>query len=524
MTDGPSRSCSRSWTNPYVASPSRGFATRPVPSAAEVAFGFTNRIADPPSVRRKALRSGSMSSVSKGAAERTERGRAARAATPRSSHGAYTPPKHRQDPVSVLEAEARTRLPVLVPIRYGRMLASPSAFYRGAAALMASDLAETPRSGFDVQCCGDAHLSNFGLFASPERRLMFDINDFDETLPGPWEWDVKRLATSVLIAARELGFAARDQERIVLGAAEAYRVWMGRFAASTNLEVWYARVDIETLRPQLVAELDPTTRKQAGKLVVNARARDSLDALSKLTRAVDGVPRIVSRPPLIVPIQELVASEREPLLASLTSALQVYRDSLQPDRRVLFDSYELVDFALKVVGVGSVGTRAWVALLLGRDRRDPLFLQIKEAEASVLERFVGPSEFANAGRRVVEGQRLMQAASDIFLGWLDTKLDVDGKPRDFYVRQLRDWKGSVDVAKMSVGAMLAYARLCAVTLARAHARSGDRIAIASYLGTGAAFDGAMLSFSRAYADQNARDHAALVEAVASGRIPAQTGV
>ena len=465
-----------------------------------------------------------MTSESRSVAERIERGRAARAATPRSSHGAYVPPKHREDPVSVLEAEARTRLPELVPIRYGRMLASPFAFYRGAAALMASDLGETPRSGFDVQCCGDAHLLNFGLFASPERRLMFDINDFDETLPGPWEWDVKRLATSVLIAARERGLAARDQERIVLAAAEAYRMWMGRFAAGTNLEVWYARVDIETLRPQLTAELDPTTRKQADKLVVKARGRDSPDAVSKLTRVVDGVPRIVSRPPLIVPIHEFVSSERPHLLGSLTGAFQVYRDSLQPDRRVLFDSYELVDFALKVVGVGSVGTRTWIALLLGRDRRDPLFLQIKEAESSVLEPLAGPSEFENAGRRVVEGQRLMQATSDIFLGWLDSKLDVDGKQRDFYVRQLRDMKGSVDVAKMSVDAMLSYARLCAVTLARAHARSGDRIAIASYLGTGAAFDRAVFAFSRAYADQNARDHTALVEAVAAGRIAARTGI
>ena len=465
-----------------------------------------------------------MTSAGSSAAERAERGRAARAATPRSSHGAYTPPEDRPDPVGVLEDEARTRLPDLVPVRYGRMLASPFAFYRGAAGLMASDLAETPRSGFDVQCCGDAHVSNFGLFASPERRLTFDINDFDETLPGPWEWDVKRLVTSVLIAARDLGLAVRDQERIVRAAAEAYRVWMGRFAASSNLEVWYAHVDVETLRPQLVAELDPTTRKQADKLVVHARAHDSLDALSKLTHTVDGAPRIVSRPPLIVPIRELAASERESLLASLTTAVEVYRHSLQPDRRLLVDSYELVDFARKVVGVGSVGTRAWIALLLGRDGRDPLFLQIKEAQASVLEQFVGPSTFANAGRRVVEGQRLMQATSDIFLGWLDTKLDVDGTPRDFYVRQLRDWKGSVDVAKMGAAAMLSYAQLCAATLARAHARTGDRIAIAAYLGTGATFDGAMLEFGRAYADQNARDHAALAEAVASGRITAESGV
>ena len=464
-----------------------------------------------------------MTSAHRSVAERAESGRAARAATPRSSHAEYAPAKHREDPVSVLEPEASTRLPGLVPIRYGRMLTSPFAFYRGAAGLMASDLAATPRSGFDVQCCGDAHLSNFGLFASPERRLMFDINDFDETLPGPWEWDVKRLVTSVLIAARDRRLAARDQERIVLGAAEAYRTWTSRFAAGTNLDVWYARVDIEELRPQLTAELDPTTNKQADKLVVKARARDSLDALSKLTRVVDGVPRIVSRPPLLVPIHELVASERAPLLASLTGAFQAYRDSLQPDRRMLFDGYELVDFALKVVGVGSVGTRAWIALLLGRANKDPLFLQTKEAESAVMEPFVGASRFANAGRRVVEGQRLMQATSDIFLGWLN-RLDIDGKPRDFYVRQLRDWKGSVDVAKMSVDATLSYARLCAATLARAHARAGDRIAIASYLGAGAAFDRAMVAFSRSYADQNARDYAELVEAVAAGRIAAVTGV
>jgi uncharacterized protein (DUF2252 family) len=467
---------------------------------------------------------GRVTSPNRTTAERTELGRAARGATPRSSHGAYTPAADRPDPLGVLEAQARTRIPDLVPIRYGRMLASPFAFYRGAAALMASDLAAAPRSGFQVQCCGDAHLSNFGLFASPERRLVFDINDFDETLPGPWEWDVKRLATSVLIEARERGLAARDQERIVLGAAEEYRVWMGRFATSTNLDVWYARVDVETLRPQLAAAIDPTTRRQANKLVVKARTRDSLDALSKLTRVVDGVPRIVSRPPLIVPMRDVGASDRELLQATLTSALQMYRDSLQPDRCMLFDSYEPVDFALKVVGVGSVGTRAWIALLLGRDGQDPLFLQIKEAGPSVLEPFVGASRLQNAGRRVVEGQRLMQAASDVFLGWLDAKVDIDGAPRDFYVRQLRDWKGSVDVAKMNADALASYARLCAATLARAHARSGDRVAIASYLGTGPAFDRAIVAFSRAYADQNARDHAALADAVASGRIVAQTGV
>ena len=465
-----------------------------------------------------------MTPANPSAAERAERGRTARRAVPRSGHGAFDPQPHRPDPIGVLEAEAATRVPELVPIRYGRMVVSPFAFFRGAAAIMAADLAEGPRSGFEVQCCGDAHLSNFGLFASPERRLMFDINDFDETLPGPWEWDVKRLATSIVIAARERGFPLRDQERSVLATAEAYRVWMRRFAADGNLAVWYARVDIDTLGPQLAAEIDSTTRRQAQKLVSKARTRDSLEALAKLTQIVDGAPRIVSRPPLLVPLHELVASEREPMLVALTRAVRAYRDSLQPDRRVLLDSYDVVDFARKVVGVGSVGTRAWIALLLGRDTGDPLFLQIKEAEPSVLEPFLRRSRFRNAGRRVVEGQRLMQASSDIFLGWLDAKLNVDGRPRDFYVRQLRDWKGSADVAKMDADALTAYGRLCAATLARAHARSGDRIAIGAYLGTGAAFDRAILAFSRTYADQNARDHAALVAAVASGRITAETGV
>jgi uncharacterized protein (DUF2252 family) len=436
----------------------------------------------------------------------------------------FEPAARTFDPIGLLQEQARSRVPELLPIRYGRMLAGPFAFYRGAAAIMASDLAGTPRSGFEVQCCGDAHLSNFGLFASPERRLVFDINDFDETLPGPWEWDIKRLATSLLVAAREQRCLAADQERIVLAAAEAYRFWMGRFAAAGNLDVWYASVDIETLGPQLLAELDPTTRKQAGKAVAKARTRDSLDALSKLTSMADGTPRIISRPPLLVPMRELAAGRQEPTLALVKDALLAYRRTLPPDRRVLFDSYELTDFARKVVGVGSVGTRAWIALLIGRHNRDPLFLQIKEAERSVLEPFAGASSFRNAGRRVVEGQRLMQASSDIFLGWLDSKLSVDDKPRDFYVRQLRDWKGSVDVARLTAATLLPYGELCAATLARAHARSGDRIAIASYLGRGRAFDRAMVAFSRAYADQNERDHASLVAAVAAGRIAAETGI
>jgi uncharacterized protein (DUF2252 family) len=405
------------------------------------------------------------------------------------------------------------------------MLASPFAFFRGAAAIMASDLAGSARSGFEVQCCGDAHLANFGVFGSPERRLVFDINDFDETLPGPWEWDVKRLAASMLIAARDRGFALRDQERIVLATASEYRTQMTRFAAVSNLAVWYARVDVEELGPGLSVDADPKTRKQVGKLLTKARTRDSLDALSKLTHTVDGAIRIVSRPPLLVPVDQLAEREREATLATLRDLLQTYRRSLQANRRVLLESYELADLAHKVVGVGSVGTQAWIALLLGRDDGDPLFLQVKEAQASVLEAHLRKSAHRNAGHRVVAGQRLMQATSDIFLGWLTVKQEnSDGRPRDFYVRQLRDWKGSVDIEAMTPEGMLGYGRLCGATLARAHARSGDRIAIAAYLGAGRGFDQAILAFSEAYAEQNERDYAALAAAVESGRVTAEMGL
>jgi uncharacterized protein (DUF2252 family) len=457
-------------------------------------------------------------------AERAERGRAARAAVARSSHGAYEPAAQRPDPIGILEAQAANRVPELVPIRYGRMLDSPFAFYRGAAAIMASDLAATPRSGFTVQCCGDAHLSNFGLFGSPERRLIFDVNDFDETLPGPWEWDVKRLSASIVVAGRERGYSARERERSVLATVAEYRRLMVQLAGARDIDVWYTSVDIDTLGPALAAQVDAGLRKRAGELAAKARTRDSMDALSKLTRTVDGTPRIISRPPLIVSLDDLAAGAREETLALLRGIVGHYRSTLQDDRRVLLDGYELSDFARKVVGVGSVGTQAWIALLLGRDDRDPLFLQIKEAQPSVYEALLGASAYPNAGQRVVEGQRLMQATSDIFLGWLRWSESPDGIPRDFYVRQLRDWKGSADVGQMTSQEMTAYGRLCGATLARAHARSGDRIAIASYLGTGQAFDRAMPAFGEAYADQNERDYAALAAAVKSGRVLAETGV
>ncbi len=459
-------------------------------------------------------------------AERVARGKAARAEVPRASQGVFEPGPHRADPITLLEEQAETRVPELVPIRYGRMLVSPFTFYRGAARIMARDLAGTPRSGFNVQCCGDAHLSNFGVFASPERRLVFDINDFDETLPGPWEWDVKRLAASMLIAARDNSYRAKLQERIVLRTVEQYRTAMRTFAAQSNLEVWYARLEIETLMQESAADLMPKRiKKDTEKALAKARARDSMFAFSKLTRQVNGSVRIVDQSPLIVPIDVLApGEEREELLGWLHKVLRSYRNSLEHDRRILLEQFNLADFARKVVGVGSVGTRAWIALYLGGDDGEPLFLQMKEAQASVLEEFVGPSEFRNHGQRVVTGQRLMQATSDIFLGWLRVAADVDGEQRDFYGRQLKDWKGSAEIDQMVPEAMARYGELCGWTLARAHARSGDRIAISSYLGKGARFARAIFEFSQAYAEQNERDYRALVEAVASGRITAQTGL
>jgi uncharacterized protein (DUF2252 family) len=458
-------------------------------------------------------------------AERVARGKAARAEAPRSRHAIFELSRRRVDPVELLELQAKTRVPELVPIRYGRMLVSPFAFYRGAALIMASDLAATARSGLTVQCCGDAHLSNFGVFASPERRLVFDVNDFDETLPGPWEWDVKRLAVSMLIAARENGFAVKHQGRAVLDTVTEYRTAMARFAAMRNLDLWYAHLDIEKTLEELGSQLKPKQVKWTQKTLAKARTKDSMSAFSKLCHVVDGETRIVAEPPLIVPIDDLAqGTEREEMFEGLHELVRSYRETLEYDRRVLLEEFRLTDFARKVVGVGSVGTRAWIALLLGRDGQDPLFLQIKEAQASVLEEFLGPSGFDNHGERVVAGQRLMQASSDIFLGWLHVESGFDGQERDFYGRQLKDWKGSAEIEQMRPAGLAAYGRLCGWTLARAHARSGDRIAITAYLGKSSVFDQAILEFSRAYAEQNERDYKALVEAAKSGRIIAETGL
>jgi uncharacterized protein (DUF2252 family) len=425
----------------------------------------------------------------------------------------------------LLEEQAVSRVPELVPIRYGRMLVSPFTFYRGAALIMAADLAATSNSGLRVQVCGDAHLSNFGVFASPERKAMFDINDFDETLPGPWEWDVKRLAASFEIAGRDRGFTSAARREVVLATAAEYRVRMKQTAAMRNLDVWYAHIEFEGLLDQLEAT---TTKKQQAKARANlakARTRDSMQAFAKLTQVVDGERRIIADPPLVVPIEDLLPAgrERDEIEGEIRGIIRSYRSTLQTDRRDLLEEFHHVHMARKLVGVGSVGTRAWILLMLGRDDQDPLFLQAKEAQESVLERFVGKSQYANHGQRVVAGQRLMQATSDIFLGWTRVT-GMDGQARDFYLRQLRDWKGSADVDTMSASVMTLYARICGATLARAHARSGDRIAIASYLGNSDVFDRAIADFSRAYADQNERDYQALAQAVAAGRIVAQTGL
>jgi uncharacterized protein (DUF2252 family) len=452
--------------------------------------------------------------------ERAAEGKAARSEAPRSAHAAWEPPEDRADPVAILERQARSRVPELVPIRYGRMAVSPFAFFRGAAAVMSADLSRTPVSGLRVQACGDAHLSNFGAFAAPDRRLVFDLNDFDESLPGPWEWDVKRLTASFAIAGRERGFKRREREAAVLTAARSYREAMRAFASMRNLEVWYARLDIDEAIGEIDGE-DPKEVKRVRKGVAKARTKDSLRALEKLTHVVDGELRIVSEPPLIVPAEELLPKdETRALRETFLHILDAYRDSLPADRRHLLDGYRFRHIARKVVGVGSVGTRAWVVLLTGGEDSDPLFLQAKEAEASVLEPYAGASRFRNHGRRVVEGQRLMQAASDIFLGWCPA-VGLDGRKRDFYVRQLWDWKRSAEVERMTARGLEIYGRMCGWTLARAHARSGDRIALASYLGGGDAFDTAIAEFSESYADQSERDHAALVQAIDSGRIEAE---
>jgi len=445
---------------------------------------------------------------------------------PREAHAVFDPPANRPDPVSLLEQQAVSRLPELVPVRYGRMLVSPFTYYRGAALPMASDLATTPVSGLTVQACGDAHLANFGVYASPERRLVFDVNDFDETLPGPWEWDVKRLAASLEVAARGNGFSAKQRREILMASVARYRTAMRGFAGMRELDVWYAHAELDEMQAQFGSMLDTRQRKVVAKGMAKARTRDSLQAFDKLCHVVDGRPRIIADPPLLVPIADLLPDQADAagLEEQLGELIGKYQRTLETDRRYLFAQFQFADMARKVVGVGSVGTRCWIVLMFGRDDSDPLFLQVKEAERSVLSAFAGASRYPNQGQRVVAGQRLMQASSDIFLGWQRTEAGLDGRQRDFYVRQLRDWKFSVDVDSMIPNGLRLYGELCGWTLARAHARSGDRIAIAAYLGGGDAFDRAIAAFSGAYADQNERDHAALEAAAASGRIKAERDI
>ena len=453
------------------------------------------------------------------ATERAAGGRAARSVARRSSHAGWEPSPDREDPVAILERQALTRVQDLVPIRYGRMSASPFAFFRGAAAVMAADLARTPVSGLQVQVCGDAHLSNFGAYAAPDRRLVFDLNDFDESLPGPWEWDVKRLAASFAIAGRENGLGRKGRAEVLLTVTRSYREAMREFASQGNLEVWYERFDVEAALAEVEDE-DPKEVKRVRKGVAKARSKDSLRALEKLTEVVDGELRFRSEPPLLVPAEELAPiGETGDVRQAVLQVLAAYKETLPGDRQHLLETYELQRIARKVVGVGSVGTRAWVILLTGADDGDPLFLQAKEAEASVLEPYASASRFRNHGRRVVEGQRLMQAASDIFLGWCRA-IGAEGE-RDFYVRQLWDWKRSAEVERLTPRGLELYARMCGWTLARAHARSGDRIAIGGYLGGGDSFEEAIAKFAEDYADQSERDYEALVEAIDTGRVEAR---
>ncbi len=456
--------------------------------------------------------------------ERRADGRSRRKAAPRSSFAEWRPNPERPDPVQLLEEGAVTRLPELVPIRHGRMLSSPFAFFRGGAELMAADLADVGVSGISSQLCGDAHLSNFGVFAAPDRTLVFDCNDFDETIPGPWEWDVMRLAASFEVAGRSLGLDKSQRRAIVTAGIGEYRTRMAVLADEGNLEVWYQRLAIDDAIMHYGDEVDARARKRFRRNRAKAVAKDSLRALSKLTERRDGALRFRSKPPLLVPAAEL-ADDRgaEEVEAIAVRLLGVYRDTLSDAAGSLLDGYRYVDLARKVVGVGSVGTRCWVVLLVGRDEGDPLFLQIKEAGPSALASHLPASRFRHQGRRVVEGQRLMQATGDILLGWL-TAEGIDGQRRQFYVRQLWDGKASAAIELMDAGLLGAYAKLCGGTLARAHARGGDRVAIAGYLGSGDNFDRSMARFARSYADQNERDYEAFAAAVASGRLAAERDV
>ena len=456
--------------------------------------------------------------------QRAATGRKARELVPRSRHGEWSPPADRTDPLEILALQATTRVPDLVPIRYGRMAASPFAFFRGAAAVMAADLAHEVHSHLDVQLCGDAHLVNFGGFASPERDMIFDVNDFDETLPGPFEWDLKRLAASVEVAARSRGFDAAECRKVVALSSKGYREAIRTFAGMRNLDLWYLRLDADTMVARWGDVAGPKVLANFTNRVEKAKSKDHLKAVAKLTEEVDGKLQFRADPPLLIPADELFDPTRATeTIDSLLKGLTEYRTTLQGDRQHLLSRYEFVDLARKVVGVGSVGTRCWVALFVGRDKGDPLVLQVKQAEQSVAEPFLQPSEYANMGQRVVEGQRLVQSASDIFLGW-DRVAGEDGVERDFYFRQMWDWKLSPEIDTMLPEGLEVYVQMCGYALALGHARSGDAIALDAYLGTGPKFDEAMCAFASAYADQNEKDHAALKQAIALNKVHAISDV
>jgi uncharacterized protein (DUF2252 family) len=469
-----------------------------------------------PSVRTSSVGGESHANVG----DRAARGHAARQAVPRTEHAAWSPPSTRRDPVALLDEQNRARMPWLVPVRHGRMTASPLAFYRGAARIMAADLAAaTPSSGLMVQTCGDAHLANFGVYASPERELVFDINDFDETLPGPWEWDVKRLAASFMIACRQQRFDSATCDSITQQAVVGYRTGMGEAAAMRTLDVWYDHLTTEKLIKAAEWSQRPA-RKRVAQFEQRARSHDSLQALNTLTVEDAGRFHIRNDPPVLLPLREIPGiGDPGTVLASVQATYESYKRTIGDDRRVVLNRFRPVDVAQKVVGVGSVGTRCFIMLLEGRASDDPLFLQVKEAGASVLEEHLGRSPYANHGQRVVEGQRLAQAVSDILLGW--TRDDREGV--DYYVRQLRDWKGSVDVARLTPNEVAGYAYMCGWTLARGHARSGDPVALAAYMGRSDVFDRAVTAFAASYAHQNDADYAAFTAAIRKGRLTATPG-
>jgi uncharacterized protein (DUF2252 family) len=448
-------------------------------------------------------------------------GKSLREQAPRRSHADWSPAADRPDPISLLQAQDKTRLQHLVPIKYGRMLESPFAFLRGSATVMAADLAGTPVSGIDAILCGDAHLSNFGVFATPERKLVFDINDFDEVYPGPWEWDLKRLAASAVVAGRENGFKEKKCRQLAVVVSQFYRKAMGRFAQERILDVWYYHVEAEKVL-DVFDQHSKQGAKSAGKMIKKARRKTHTQTMEKLTEYVDGRRQIINDPPLLVRLRDFISGEQKEQLSEqdIEKMWSEYLGSLPEERRILLSRFRPADSALRVGGVGSVGTVCTIVLLEGSAEDDALILQQKEAGQSVLETHLGKQVYVNPAQRVVVGQRLMQASSDIFLGW-NQGLRTSNH---YYWRQLKDMKGSVEVADLDETGLATYLGVCSVCLARAHARTSDAAKIDGYLGKNDSFDEAIADFAMAYADQTERDYQALEQAVKSGRLAAEKGI